>query len=181
MSPPKKISDADRELFREAVVGVKPLPQKVEPVVVRVKNSGRKVTVVDRSIRTHSLEIDDVAAMGCEDVLAFARNGIASRTMLQLRRGRLVPSATLDLHGMRANAAQIALDEFLRHCVSHDARCVRVVHGKGGRERNTASVLKSIVNHWLREQESVLAFCSAPQHDGGAGAVYVLLKRAPNE
>jgi DNA-nicking Smr family endonuclease len=42
-------------------------------------------------------------------------------------------------------------------------------------------VLKGKVNHWLQQRDEVLAFCSARPVDGGTGAVYVLLKRAPGK
>ena len=53
---------------------------------------------------------------------------------------------------------------------------MRIVHGKGLRSRQGQPVLKVKVNHWLRQREEVLAFCSARPVDGGTGAVYVLLK-----
>jgi len=52
------------------------------------------------------------------------------------------------------------------------------VHGKGRRSRQPGPVLKGLVDHWLRQRDDVLAFCSARPADGGTGAVYVLL-RAP--
>ncbi|HRY16587.1 MAG TPA: Smr/MutS family protein, partial [Candidatus Competibacteraceae bacterium] len=47
--------------------------------------------------------------------------------------------------------------------------------GKGSRHRGP--ILKQKVNHWLRQRDEVLAFCSARAIDGGTGAVYVLLRR----
>ena len=40
------------------------------------------------------------------------------------------------------------------------------------------SGLKTYVNGWLRQHRDVLAFVSAPENQGGTGAVLVLLKRA---
>jgi DNA-nicking Smr family endonuclease len=37
-------------------------------------------------------------------------------------------------------------------------------------------VLKQKLNLWLRQREEVLAFTSAPRHDGGTGAAYILLR-----
>jgi len=39
-------------------------------------------------------------------------------------------------------------------------------------------VLKNKLNLWLRQHNDVLAYCSARQSDGGAGAIYVLLKQS---
>ena len=56
--------------------------------------------------------------------------------------------------------------------------CIRIIHGKGKRSRNNKGpVIKTKVNHWLRQRDDVLAFCSARPIDGGTGAIYVLLRR----
>jgi DNA-nicking Smr family endonuclease len=58
---------------------------------------------------------------------------------------------------------------------------VRIIHGKGNGSVQRRPVLKGKVNHWLQQRDEVLAFCSARPVDGGTGAVYVLLKRAPGK
>jgi DNA-nicking Smr family endonuclease len=58
-------------------------------------------------------------------------------------------------------------------------RCVIVVTGKGV-GKDGGGVLRSAVPRWLNEspnREKVLAFEYARQKDGGAGALYVLMKR----
>lgn len=52
---------------------------------------------------------------------------------------------------------------------------VKIVHGKGAHTGQT--LLKTYVNGWLPQLPDVLAFVSALPRDGGAGAVYVLLRR----
>jgi len=178
MSPRKKITDADRALFLDAVAGAKPLRQMAAHTPAVPKKP--RWHVYEPVRLAHSLEIADVKPMRSEEIVEFARNGISPRTLTQMRRRTITPTATLDLHGMRAKSAQIALHEFLPACRAHGDRCVRIIHGKGRGAVDSPSVLKSIVNQWLRDQASVLAFCSAPPNDGGAGAMYVLLKR-PDE
>ena len=59
-------------------------------------------------------------------------------------------------------------------------RCVLVVHGRGLNSKDQIPVLKEHMKSWLargRTGRHVLAFTSARQHDGGAGALYVLLRR----
>jgi DNA-nicking Smr family endonuclease len=57
-------------------------------------------------------------------------------------------------------------------------RCVRIVHGKGLRSPNQEPVLKKKIAGWLAQRDEVLAYCQAPQADGGSGAVLVLLRAA---
>jgi DNA-nicking Smr family endonuclease len=65
---------------------------------------------------------------------------------------------------------------FLSWCGERGIRTVRIIHGKGYGSREQAPVLKSRLNHWLRDQQEVLAFCSSRRDQGGTGAVNVLLR-----
>ena len=55
---------------------------------------------------------------------------------------------------------------------------VKIIHHGAGGPRSGARgpVLKTAVNLWLRRLPDVMAFVSARAMDGGAGAVYVLLR-----
>ena len=59
------------------------------------------------------------------------------------------------------------------------ARHVRIIHGKGHHTPTGVSILKKMVAQSLTQLPFVLAFCSAQPKDGGAGAVYVFLKKQP--
>jgi DNA-nicking Smr family endonuclease len=59
-------------------------------------------------------------------------------------------------------------------------RCVLVIHGKGEHSPQGAGVLRGEMAAWLSQgaaSEHVAAFTTAGEHDGGEGAVYVLLRR----
>ena len=64
---------------------------------------------------------------------------------------------------------------FLAEARSHGWRCVRIIHGKGLSSPNREPVLKGKVRRWLTLRNNVLAYCEAPRHSGGSGAVLVLL------
>ena len=104
----------------------------------------------------------------------------------KIRRGLLPVDGRLDLHGLRAEEARTALEEFLRDKRADGERCVLVIHGKGahtsgGAETRTSSgILRGEIAAWLsqgRSSASVAAFATAREDDGGEGAVYVLLRR----
>jgi len=65
----------------------------------------------------------------------------------------------------------------LNHCQLHQAKCVRIIHGKGLSSKNNEPVLKQLVRNWLIQRPDVLAFVPAQPAEGGSGAVIVLLKR----
>jgi len=112
------------------------------------------------------------------DELRFVRPGVSRRVFRNLKRGHYRVQQELDLHGLFASEARRAVAAFLNEARSEGHLCVRVVHGKGLRSRPQGPVLKGLLDHWLRQRDDVLAFCSARPADGGTGAVYVLLRRA---
>jgi DNA-nicking Smr family endonuclease len=68
------------------------------------------------------------------------------------------------------------MSSFLLDARGRGARCVRVIHGKGLSSPAREPVLKGKVRRWLAQWDDVLAYCEAPRHAGGAGAVLVLLR-----
>ena len=107
----------------------------------------------------------------------FAAHGVDRREIRKLKRGEYVPADRLDLHGMTAAAASASVKQFLDSSRHNRHRCVCIVHGRGLRSPGGVAVLKVRVREFLRSQRAVLAYADAPRSDGGAGAVYVLLRR----
>jgi DNA-nicking Smr family endonuclease len=113
------------------------------------------------------------------------------RLRQKLARGRVAPDAAIDLHGLRQQEAFIALRQFLSRAQRDGASLVLVVTGKGGRgaaqpgglfKDAAAGVLRRSVPHWLRGPEYhsiVVGFEEAARSHGGAGALYVRIKRRP--
>ena len=177
MKPPKKKPDeSDAELFRRAMTGVRPLKKEHVRVTAPTPRK-RPRRVIEKEDLPVPVHFDDVTTLHPDELLEFARSGISSKVMRDLRAGRIDVASSLDLHGHTAVEAQAALHRFLQHCLARGLQHVRIIHGKGRGTKDAPPILKSIVNHWLREQSEVLAFCSAPPRQGGAGAVTVLLKR----
>ena len=106
----------------------------------------------------------------------FLRKGLALDLLAQLRRGRWAVQGELDLHHLTREQARDAMTDFLLEARGSGWRCVRIVHGKGLSSPNREPVLKAKVRRWLTQRDEVLAYCEAPRHSGGSGAVLVLLK-----
>jgi DNA-nicking Smr family endonuclease len=108
---------------------------------------------------------------------AFAAPGIDRREIRKLKRGEHVAGDRRDLHGMTAAEAGAAVRQFLESSRRRHHRCVCIVHGRGLHSEGNVAVLKTRVREYLRASRSVLAYADAPRADGGAGAVYVLLRK----
>jgi len=106
----------------------------------------------------------------------FLRAGLGTDVLAKLRRGQWTVQAELDLHGHDSDEAHDALADFLDDARAAGMRCVRVIHGKGLTSPNREPVLKGKVRRWLARWDDVLAYCEAPRHAGGGGAVIVLLR-----
>jgi DNA-nicking Smr family endonuclease len=114
------------------------------------------------------------------ELRANSAPGLDGSTHDKLKRGQLLIDGKLDLHGMDRERAHRALGRFLENAAMHGKRCVLVVTGKGGAKPGEAGILKSEVPRWLNEpalRPLVLAFTAAQARHGGAGALYIYLKR----
>jgi DNA-nicking Smr family endonuclease len=173
-------SRSEAELFREAVRDVAPLKRAHRHAPARPKPPPRarftradEAAVLEESLRLAPGEL----AVETGDELSYRQAGVAQSVLRQLRRGAYRVDRELDLHGLNVRNAHASLSAFLAAAVAMDARCVRIIHGKGRRSGPRGPVLKNMVSKVLRKTAAVVAFTSARPIDGGTGALYVLLAR----
>lgn len=168
-----------RELFREAVADAVPLASDrahhEPPPPAAIPRSREQDEAAALAESLSALELLDLQLEG-GDQAAWTRPGIPRSTLRDLRRGRWVVEARLDLHGLNRDEARHQVSLFVADCVARERRCVRIVHGKGLRSPGREPVLKRLVLGWLAQKKEVLAFCQARTVEGGAGAVIVLLR-----
>ena len=174
---------ADSDLFRREIGQIAPLkqptraqPRRAAPVPLPLQTRLDEQAVLHEAI---SDEFDPEALLDTDDSLYYHRPGVTDEVVKKLRRGTWIVQAQLDLHGMRREEAREALQNFIREAGKRGLRCVRVIHGKGLGSVGKEPVLKGKVRAWLVQKEEVIAFCQARPHDGGAGAVLVLLQPHP--
>lgn len=171
-------TEAERELFRAAVADARPLvSDKVHfepppaPAIARSRERDEAAALVE-SLQPQPLDIH----LEGGDELAYLGVGLPRSVLRDLRRGRWVTQAEIDLHGLNRDEARDMLMEFIAGCLARGQRCVRIVHGKGLGSPGREPVLKELVRRWLANRPEVLAYSQAPAADGGAGAVLVLLR-----
>lgn len=179
MALPEDPDDDDAALFRQAIGEVKRLPDAAAPPrKPRPRPAARMAERDERDARSEFQRgLDDMALLEGADVLSFRRDAVPPRLLQRLRKGQFSAQDELDLHGATALQAESLLRSFLLEAHAHDHGCVRIIHGKGGRTERDIPVLKNLVDRLLRQRADVLAFHSAPQAQGGTGAVLVLLAR----
>jgi DNA-nicking Smr family endonuclease len=167
-------------LFHYAVQGASPLDpggrlhlERPTPAPLPLKRAEDDRSVLQETLHA-PLSFEDRLDMG--DEAAFLRAGLPRRVLTDLRRGRWVVQGELDLHGLTREEARATLARFLAASLQQGLRCLRVIHGKGLRSPGGVGLLKQLSRGWLAQREEILAFCQARPHDGGSGALLVLLR-----
>jgi DNA-nicking Smr family endonuclease len=102
--------------------------------------------------------------------------GLDDKRWRALRRGRMKPERTLDLHGRRAQEAHDAVRGFLQDAFVDGLRCVAVITGRGSSPEG--GVLRRELPHWLNAPDMRrLLLAAAHPHAANTGAVHLMLRR----
>ena len=174
------MSDDDK-LFAEEMAGVNPLQK---PARVALKKAAvdapsfaaRREAAQAKPGVKNFLADNDVPLLDPYYMVDFRREGVQHGVYRKLKQARYEAEARLDLHKMSVARARQQVFEFIRDAMSMDLRSLIIVHGRGN--HSGVALLKSHVAHWLPQIDDVQAFCSAQPQHGGAGAVYVLLRKS---
>lgn len=179
---PEEISDAD--LFKTALGGVKKIDNsniaKIERTDVRKKPDAKilaKRAAAEGAFETDDAELSDTQAIlnpvASQATLSYRIATLQHKVFEDLKAGNLRWFEAVDLHGCTVEEARSAVLQIIQIAKAENQNVIKIVHGKG-----PEAILKTYVNGWLRQHRDVLAFVSAPEKQGGTGAVLVLLKRA---
>lgn len=187
---PASDDDSGEDLLAEAMAGVKPLcggsreaplppPPTVPVPPARDEVEAREVMQALRDLVDGELPLD---ISETSEAIEGAAPGLDPRLLRKLRRGEFAVQDHLDLHGLTWQEAREKVDGFLREAMLAGKRCVLVIHGRGHGSKDGVPVLKNALRTWFLRggvRKYLLAFATARPGDGGAGAVYVLLRRRP--
>lgn len=183
----RRISDEEQALLAEAMRAVTPIAKRkpktasAAPAEPRVR---RKPSAAVAPERPPTPSARPVAAAPPKAPANFA--AVDRSTERKLKRGRIEIEATLDLHGLTQNLAHRRLNAFLARAALEGRRKVLVITGKGrAREEGLMpseprGVLREAVPRWIAEPplcDLVWGLKTAGARHGGAGALYVLLKK----
>lgn len=181
----KKIQD-ENQYFLQALSDVNPLHgskkkiiRQPDPEIKPAHRSGDD----ELEALTH---LSDLISGNAEMDISFTDEyiegsvaGFSRKLMKQLKKGMFPTQDYVDLHGLTKQEAEEKVKSFLMHSYRIGLRCVLIVHGRGLNSEDHIPVLKKRLPIWLNRgptNKIVLAFSTARSYDGGAGAVYVLLR-----
>ena len=176
---------SDENLFLQEVAGASPLPERAPRVGAPAATPRVRSHVSDDAEVLASLA--DLCEGGTgfdiadtDEYIEGLAEGVDRRLLKRLRGGDYAIQSHIDLHGLTQAEAKERVQRFVAASRQAGRRCVMIVHGRGLHSKDQIPVLKQALRGWLERgpiARSVLAFSTARPCDGGAGAVYVLLRR----
>ena len=174
----------EEEVFLKAMAGITPIDSEAQATrpLTRPKpppEEDEELEVLARlaDLVTGSAPLD---IRDTDEYVQGARPGLNPDILHRLSQGLFPVADHLDLHGLTLAQARAEVEGFLTEARRMGQRCVLLIHGRGLSSPEGRPVLKPHLVAWLSRtglRKHVLAFTSARPYDGGAGAVYVLLKK----
>jgi DNA-nicking Smr family endonuclease len=178
---------SDEDLFAAAVAGSQPVgtrAPRVPPPRVPRRPPPPAEDRADAEVLAQLYDLVDGRGTfdiaDTDEYIEGAESGLDRNIVQKLRRGDWAVQAHLDLHGLTRHDARDRVSRFVDEQRKLGNRCVLIIHGRGLNSKDQIPVLKERLRVWLsgRLSRAVLAFATARPADGGAGAVYVLLRKA---
>lgn len=153
---------------------VQPAPRSAEDVADQVQRDAEARARLDAFVgqaKRFVVERDGDEVRGRRDDLSPAQ---AAQLFLRVP----APEQKLDLHGLRGEDASRQVVAFVRGAQRAGKRVVLIVHGRGQHSAGGVGVLAEVVLETVTRGGAapvVRAFMSAPQRQGGSGALVVFL------
>ncbi|ORM57733.1 DNA endonuclease SmrA [Pantoea rodasii] len=167
----------DEDLFRDAMGDVTPLKDCANTQWLRAPS-----TKEPRPPRAGD-EQENFLTRGFLDIvplttpLEYTTEGIQQGVLDKLRLGKYPPEASLNLLRQPVETCRQALFSFMLQARKQGLRNLLIIHGKGRDDESHANIVRSYVARWLPQFDEVQSFCVAQPQHGGAGALYVSLRK----
>jgi DNA-nicking Smr family endonuclease len=177
MSKGRSLSDNERALWDTVTRAVAPLRKR------KTNKSQEAAAFSTQPLPARTVRVGKTPAVPPKPKAAPPLAPLGRRMRSKLARGSEPIDDRIDLHGMTQADAHAALARFLRRAQHRGARVVLVITGKGARAGSDYSergVLRREVPHWLESaalRPLIVGFESAGVGHGGAGALYVRIRR----
>lgn len=167
----------DDNLFRDAMNDVTPLRDadntRWNPLSANKKARQLPPEQEDENILTRGyLDI-----IPLDQPLEYKAEGIQQGVLDKLRKGQYTLDASLNLLRQPVEVCRQNLFTFIREVRQAGFRNLLIIHGKGRDSESHANIVRSYLDRWLRELDEVQTFCVAQKQHGGAGALYVGLRK----
>lgn len=181
----RRLAPEEKALWGKVMATVKPLVVArvvAQPVTVHVERP--KVSAPKPVVRKKLEPPKSVVT----PIKPPAQNTLDSTWDRRIHKGAIVPDISVDLHETNLSGAYARLDSTLEQAIHQKLRVVLLVTGKprahdrasGPSGQGGRGAIAAVVRDWLassRHAGSISAVRNAHPRHGGAGALYIVLKR----
>ena len=178
----RRLHPEESALWKRVAATVRPIDQrssKAAPSTV-----GEPEPVARSHGRVPPLRVPPATPLAQQKPLGDSLDGGWDR---RLRRGTTEPDWTIDLHGHTLDSARRLLDTALDRALAEGVRVILLITGKPPREadrdvdgRPRRGLIRASIGTWLqssRHASRIAAVRNAHPRHGGAGALYIILRR----
>jgi DNA-nicking Smr family endonuclease len=198
--PPRGLSPEESALWQKVAATVRPLHRKILPTrgeaAARSADGGGSPQITQvaatpppppKRIKGRIPPPPPPPPPRAEPLRPFDRHGLDSSWDRKLAKAAIAPDFTLDLHGHTLETAHTRLDQGLTQAYALGARLVLLITGRPRPSDDHASrgerrgAIRAKVLDWLAagpHASRIAAVRGAHPRHGGAGALYIVLKRA---
>lgn len=179
--------DPDWDIFKRHMEDVKPLRKskggrkiplnETEPVLKSTPKQGQSGHRYLQDLIDGRVEFE---IEWTKEYLQGNVRGLDPKIFRKLKSGEFSPEAHLDLHGLTLDQALMHLTLFIRDQYLSGKRCLLIIPGRGKNSPQGKGILREEIQSWLTRdplKRVVLAFSTAQPQHGGAGAMYILLRK----
>jgi len=186
MRTPRGLSAAEAALWARVASTVDPLhPARAQPVAITLPLPPAPSAPVKR-VKGRVPPPPPAPAPYPAPARPLDRHGLDGSWERKLAKAQISPDLTLDLHGHSLDAAHARLDAGLMQAVAIGARLLLVITGKprpvaAADRGDRRGAIRAKLLDWLAagpHASRIAAVRPAHQRHGGAGALYVILRRS---
>ncbi|MBC2669141.1 Smr/MutS family protein [Novosphingobium piscinae] len=190
--PPRGLTPEEAELWAKVAATVKPLRPRARPAppspatVPAPPASGIPAAAAPRLRGRVPPPLPPVAPAPMAPPRPLDRHGLDASWERKLAKAAVTPDFTLDLHGHSLEAAHGRLEHGLAQALAQGARVLLLVTGRprpsddhAGRGERRGAIRAKVLD-WLAAgpyAQRIAAVRQAHPRHGGAGALYIVLKR----
>ncbi len=183
--PGRKLTIEEAALWARVARTVAPIAGRAPPPVIEdtpTKPPPAPITPPRRRIKSTPPPPPVTAPPRAPERAVLDRHGLDAGWDRKLSRGMVSPDFTLDLHGATLDAAYSRLDHGLMLALVQGARLVLLITGRDrpSDDRRSRGAIRRKFMDWLASgshASRIAAIRPAHPRHGGAGAVYIVLKR----
>ena len=188
---PRRLDPDEAALWKKVAATVKPLPKPPAPLVPVAPPTIRLPQPTPRSTAPRAAAPPRPAAPLPPPRRTHSAATLDGHWDRRLRKGLVRPDLSIDLHGHTLASAQALLDDAIGRALMRGARVLLVVAGRlrPGADRlpqmhgdpRPRGAIRASLPDWLAyspHADQIVALRPAHISHGGAGAVYVILRRS---